>query len=77
LRETFLEAEKLALEQQERHVSENWDGDVYVGSNINTLSVLYGIMMACIIGGLVFAVVSHGKLWGVDPYFSTPPPPLW
>jgi hypothetical protein len=78
LRDTYLKAEMLALEQQERQVSENWDGDVYIGSNVNTLSVLYGIMMVCVIGGLVFAVASRGTLWAVDPnYYSSSPPPLW
>ena len=73
----FKAAEKMAMEQQARQVSKNWDGDVYVGSAWNTLSVLYGIMMIAVLGGLAGAILSYGSLWGVDPSFSTPPPPLW
>ena len=78
LRETYLKAEQLALEQQAKaDAGGNWKGDVYVGSNLNSLSVLYGIFMMAVVMGLIGAAVSYGSLWGVDPRFHTAPPPLW
>lgn len=68
LRKEYLSAEERASSQvREDLVSENWQGDVYVGSQWNTLSVLYGIMMLSILGGLLGAWLSYGTYWGVTP----------
>lgn len=68
LRKEYVSAEERAREQSHNElVSENWQGDVYVGSRWNTLSILYGIMMLSILGGLAGAYFSYGRLWGVTP----------
>lgn len=68
LRQEYLSAEERAKDQSvNEFVSDNWQGDVYVGSQWNTLSVLYGIMMLSILGGLAGAYFSYGHLWGVTP----------
>lgn len=78
IRARYLEAEERALQQvNELNEGGNWDGDVYVGSNINTLSVLYGLFMASILIGLVAAVYGYGRIWGVDTALVPPPPALW
>ena len=68
LKERYDDAEKRAMETSDRHfVSENWDGDVYIGSRWNTLSVIYMIFMLSIFGSMLFAWLSFGHLWGVTP----------
>lgn len=68
LRREYLSAEERARDQSHHEfTSDNWQGDVYVGSRWNTLSVLYGIMMLSILGGLVGAYATYGHLWGVTP----------
>jgi hypothetical protein len=77
LHREFINAERLASERQVSQTTENWNehGD-YVGGRWNTLSVLYGIMMASILMGLIAAYMGHGVWWGVDPVFSSSPYPL-
>ena len=68
LRQEYLSAEERARDQSHHEFSsDNWQGDVYIGSQWNTLSVLYGIMMLSILGGLAGAYFSYGHLWGVTP----------
>lgn len=68
LRQEYLSAEGRAHEQSRSEFSsDNWQGDVYIGSQWNTLSVLYGIMMMSILGGLAMAYFSYGHWWGVTP----------
>lgn len=43
--------------------SSNWQGDVYVGSKWNILTVLLGLGFATPILGLLFAFLSYGTLW--------------
>lgn len=68
LRKQYVSAEETASDQVHSDlISDNWQGDVYVGSRWNTLSVLYLIMLASIGGIGVFAWTSYGTLWGVTP----------
>jgi hypothetical protein len=68
LKERHDAAEQRAMETSDQHfVSENWDGDVYIGSRWNTLSVIYMIFMLSIFGSMLFAWLSYGHLWGVTP----------
>ena len=77
LHREFINAERLAGEKQVSRATENWnEHGEYVGGRWNTLSVLYGIMMASIIVGLVAAYAGWGTWWGVDPTFSSSPYPL-
>lgn len=72
IRLRYLDAERKAVEGEAHLHSENWQGDVYVGSNINTLSVLYGIFFFTPLIGLAFAALSYGKLWGVSDLYGAP-----
>lgn len=68
LRKQYVAAEETASDQvQSDLISDNWQGDVYVGSRWNTLSVLYLIMLASIGGIGLFAWMSYGTMWGVTP----------
>jgi len=61
-------AEKYAPSRinEEIYYSDNWEGDVYVGSNWNILTVILFISIAVPIAGLIFAYFSYGTLWGID-----------
>ena len=67
IRERYLEAEARASKSEARLYDANWDGDVYVGSRWNELSVLYLIFLLTPILGLFFAWMSYGVYWGVTP----------
>lgn len=43
--------------------SANWQGDEYIGSNWNILTVLMGLTIAVPMLGLLFAWLSYGTLW--------------
>ena len=43
------------------------DGDVYIGSRWNTLSILYLISLAAPAAVGLFAWLSYGHLWGITP----------
>lgn len=43
--------------------SNNWQGDVYVGSNWNMLTLITGLMFFVPVIGLLFAYLSYGTLW--------------
>lgn len=68
IRSKYLEAQQDAHTKSDTQFnSPNWDGDVYIGSRWNTLSVLYLIFMLtpALLG--VFAWLSYGHLWGITP----------
>ena len=44
--------------------SENWDGDYYIGSGFNIMTVLLLTAFLVPAGGLLFAWASYGSLWG-------------
>lgn len=68
LRKQYVSSEETASNQvQSDLISDNWQGDVYVGSRWNTLSVLYLIMLVSIGGIGLFAWMSYGTMWGVTP----------
>ncbi|KAF8066320.1 hypothetical protein HT031_002643 [Scenedesmus sp. PABB004] len=50
-------------ELHEHLYSKNWQGDVYVGSRWNILTVLMGLSFAVPLLGLAFAAASYGTLW--------------
>eukprot|EP00240_Pyramimonas_obovata_P006194 CAMPEP_0118932934 /NCGR_PEP_ID=MMETSP1169-20130426/10713_1 /TAXON_ID=36882 /ORGANISM="Pyramimonas obovata, Strain CCMP722" /LENGTH=309 /DNA_ID=CAMNT_0006875641 /DNA_START=95 /DNA_END=1028 /DNA_ORIENTATION=+ len=50
--------------------SDNWDGDVYVGSGWNELSVGLAIAIAVPVLGLIFALSTKGTLWGVVSFYE-------
>ena len=54
------------------------DGDQYVGSRWNELSVLYLIFLLTPLAGLLFAYLTYGKLWatGESPREQMGPPLL-
>lgn len=45
------------------------DGDVYIGSRWNELSVLYLIFLVTPLLGLLFAWATHGTLWDTGVYY--------
>jgi hypothetical protein len=45
------------------------DGDVYIGSNWNELSILYLIFLATLAGLGIFAWLSYGTLWATGMYY--------
>lgn len=67
LRQQYLDAEARASQGESRLQSDNWDGDVYIGSRWNELSILYLIFMLTPLLGLLFAWASYGVYWGVTP----------
>lgn len=44
--------------------SDNWAGDEYTGSKVNTLTVIAAISVLTPIIGLIFAFQTYGVLWG-------------
>jgi hypothetical protein len=68
IREKYLEAEAFAETRvAEKLSSAQWDGDVWVGSTWNTLTVISMISMLSTAGIGVFAWLSYGHLWGITP----------
>lgn len=60
LRDAYLGAEEKALKGEAKLFSENWDGDIYVGSNWNVATVLALVSAVATVGGLVFALATKG-----------------
>ena len=48
--------------------TDNWEGDVYVGSGVNELTVLVGLGIGVPLIGLAIAFGTRGVLWDVAPY---------
>ncbi|PSC74862.1 hypothetical protein C2E20_2033 [Micractinium conductrix] len=69
IRKRYLAAEALAQKEVAKQTTANWDGDVYIGSNWNELSVLYLIFMLTPLLGLAFAWATHGTLWDTGVYY--------
>ncbi|KAK3268545.1 hypothetical protein CYMTET_22958 [Cymbomonas tetramitiformis] len=46
--------------------TDNWEGDVYVGSRWNVLSVGLALTIAVPVLGLIFALSTRGVLWGLN-----------
>lgn len=67
IRKQYLEVETRAAKSEARLNDANWQGDVYVGSRWNELSVLYLIFLLTPMLGLLFAWLSFGVYWGVTP----------
>ncbi|KAL0023843.1 hypothetical protein WJX77_010573 [Trebouxia sp. C0004] len=44
--------------------TDNWGGDVWKGSKINVLSVILAVSILVPLGGLLFAYLTFGTLWG-------------
>lgn len=81
LRQEYLKSEEKMKDGEAHLHSSNWDGDVYVGSRWNTLSILYLIFLLTPLVGLAFAWATYGSLWGradfvppaVTPFFVRKP----
>eukprot|EP00878_Enallax_costatus_P000596 GHUV01000696.1.p1 GENE.GHUV01000696.1~~GHUV01000696.1.p1 ORF type:complete len:145 (+),score=27.10 GHUV01000696.1:449-883(+) len=50
-------------EMEAKLYNSNWQGDVYVGSNWNMLTLITGLMFFVPVLGLLFAYLSYGTLW--------------
>ncbi len=48
----------------------NWEGDVYVGSAWNLMTVLGAVGAAVPLAGLAFALATKGVLWGLVDYYG-------
>lgn len=48
--------------------SDNWNGDEYVGSGFNELTVIVGLAVGVPAIGLAIALLGRGTLWDVSPY---------
>ena len=60
LREAYLGAEEKALKGEAKLFTENWEGDVYVGSQWNVATVLALVSAATTAAGLAFAFATKG-----------------
>jgi hypothetical protein len=60
LREAYLGAEEKALKGEAKLFSENWEGDVYVGSRWNVATVLALVSAVTTAAGLAFAFATKG-----------------
>lgn len=60
LREAYLGAEEKALKGEAKLFSENWEGDVYVGSRWNVATVLALVSAGTTVAGLAFAFATKG-----------------
>ena len=62
----YREANERANGGREREdlYTDNWDGDVYKGSPVNVLSVILAVSILAPLVGLIFALQTHGTLWG-------------
>jgi hypothetical protein len=64
LREAYTTDEKQKEKEMEAKLySGNWQGDVYVGSNWNMLTLITGLIFIVPVLGLLFAYLSYGTLW--------------
>jgi hypothetical protein len=64
LREAYTKDEQDKEKEMEAKLySGNWEGDVYVGSNWNMLTLITGLIFVVPIVGLLFAYLSYGTLW--------------
>lgn len=52
--------------------TDNWEGDQYVGSGWNELTVGIAVAVGVPIIGLGFAAATYGKLWGTNGYGYLP-----
>ena len=65
VRETMLRSEAQAKrDAASKFQSDAWEGDQYVGSPLNTLTVLGGIAVAAPLAMGLFAALTYGSLWG-------------
>lgn len=67
IRQQYLDAEARAAKSEQRLHDSNWQGDVYMGSRWNELTVLYLVFLLTPIVGLLCAWLSYGVYWGVTP----------
>lgn len=68
IREKYLEAEAVAEARvSEKLSSPQWDGDVWIGSRWNTLTVISLISILSTAGVGLFAWLGHGVWWGITP----------
>ena len=44
--------------------TDNWGGDVWKGSKVNVLSIILAVSVLVPLGGLLFAYLTFGTLWG-------------
>lgn len=64
MQHAFEEEEKDKMDDMHKHLySANWQGDVYVGSRWNMLTLLMGLTFFVPVAGLLFAFLSYGTLW--------------
>ena len=71
LREAYLGAEEKALKGEAKLFTENWEGDVYVGSQWNVATVLALVSAATTAAGLAFAFATKGVVSELLFFFST------
>jgi hypothetical protein len=64
MQHAYVEEEHNKIDDMHKHLySANWEGDVYVGSRWNILTVLMGLTFLVPVFGLAFAFLSYGTLW--------------
>lgn len=64
MHDDYVKAERDTDADMHKHLySANWQGDVYVGSNWNILTLMMGLMIATPLAGLLFAWATYGTLW--------------
>jgi len=64
IHDRMVEADWEADHEMHEHLySANWQGDVYVGSKWNIMTVLMAVSILVPVMGLVFAWASYGTLW--------------
>lgn len=44
--------------------TDNWGGDVWKGGKVNVLSIILAVSVLVPLGGLLFAYLTFGTLWG-------------
>ncbi|KAL3132937.1 hypothetical protein ABBQ38_006851 [Trebouxia sp. C0009 RCD-2024] len=44
--------------------TDNWGGDVWKGGKVNVLSIILAVSILVPLGGLLFAYLTFGTLWG-------------
>ena len=64
VRSAMLDAEAKATQDASKFQSDAWSGDQYVGSPINSLTVLLGIGLITPLLFGIFAALTYGSLWG-------------
>ncbi|GAB4816307.1 hypothetical protein N2152v2_003353 [Parachlorella kessleri] len=69
IHQQYTKAEAEAAAGEKKLYTENWDGDIYVGSRWNTLSILYLFFLLAPLAGLAFAWATHGTLWDTGVYY--------